>query len=69
MEETVQRETGEVRAEPRETTCLTSGFEKRQQSKEAEETQVKQRVETWEGVGHGARSRRERFAGRGGGQC
>ena len=46
-----------------------SGCEKRQEWKEAEETQVKQQVETWEGVGHGARSRRERFAGRGGGQC
>ena len=66
MEETVQGERGEVGAEPRGTTCLMSGFEKRQQSKE---TQVKQQVETWEGMGHGARSRRERFAGRGGGQC
>lgn len=43
MEETVQRERGEVGAEPRGTTCLMSGFEKCQQPKEAEETQVKSR--------------------------
>lgn len=42
MEEIVQRERGGVRAEPRGTTSLMSGFEKHQQLEEAERTQLKQ---------------------------
>lgn len=56
MEETVQRERGEVRVDRRGTTRLMSGFEKHQQLKEAERTG--RQVDRWTGGNLGGRGSR-----------